>query len=238
MRAVDHEGVGFPAADESAGIPYQFTGFLSDAAQHLISVWLAVALVDHMEVIDIQNDCVRLRFRMVLVKLRGVAIEEFLVEESGELVPLGGLNDLPIFREFDDSQYAGQNHIDSRVGLRNKIDRAELQALQLSRLLRSGDDDGDMLQVFICLSSFQHLKTGHDRHEQIQQHQRQRIFVLMHQRECFRTVCGTENLVIVAQIVFENLAVDQFVINDQNTSPASVCAQRLLQVWHLILLLK
>ena len=191
-----------------------------------------------MEVVDIQDDRVGLHVRMALIKLLGVAIEEFLVEKTGERIPLGGLDNVPVFRELDNPENTGEDNVDRRVGLRNKIDCAELQAFQLGRLLRGGDDDGDVLELLVRFGAFQDLITRHDRHEQIQQNQRQRVLAFAHQTERFRTVRSAEHLIIIAQIVPENLAVDQFVVNNQNASPPAVRAQRLMQVWHLILLPK
>ncbi len=238
VRAVDHEGVCFPAADDSAGITDHLTGLLTDAPEDLVSVCLAVTLVDHVEVVDIQDDRVGLHVRMALIKLLGVAIEEFLVEKAGELVPFGGLDNVPVFRELDNPENTGEDNVDRRVGLRNKIDCAELQAFQLGRLLRGGDDDGDVLELLVRFGAFQDLITRHDRHEQIQQNQGQSVLPFAHQTERFRTVRSAEHLIIIAQIVPENLAVDQFVVNNQNASPPAVRAQRLMQVWHLILLPK
>ena len=61
VRAVNHEGIRASAGDDSPFFAYQVPQLLSDLLQETVAIGLAVALIDHAEMIDIDYDGIHLR---------------------------------------------------------------------------------------------------------------------------------------------------------------------------------
>ena len=225
MRTIDQEGVGLFAADNALGFMGDFLQLDAELPENLVGIALAVALVDHVEVVDVDHNRVHIAILVPLIILLGIAIEELLVEKARELIPLRGANDVAILRKLNDPQNPRQHHIHRRIGLRDKIDRAQLQALQLGRLFGGGDNDRNMLQIVIRLRDLQQLQPRHNRHQQVQYHQGERFTVLAHDVQRFPTVFGFEHLIVLLQIAAENLPVDHLIIDNQNDSSVADGAQ-------------
>ena len=215
MRTVDQEGVRLPAADDAVvldHVPYA----LADAAQQIVSEGLAVALVDRVEVVDIQHDGVGGQILVVDVKLGGVAVEEFPVVETGQRVALRRADDVPVLRQLDGAQHAGQHHLRLGVGLGDEVDGADGEALHLCVLLRRHHNDGDADRLRVRLQLAQHVQAVHVRQIQIQQDQAQRLAVLAHCLQCVGPGGGKEQLVAVLQHAAQHLLVDHLILDDQD----------------------
>ena len=101
MRAIDKEGICFLTADDTAFDSDEFPDTFTDPLQHFIAIGIAIAFIDHMEVVDIDDDRIHIGVLVELVVLLGVAIEVFLVVKVGQRIPFRGKDDIPIFGKFD-----------------------------------------------------------------------------------------------------------------------------------------
>ena len=110
---------------------------------------------------------------MVLVELLGKAVEVLLVVKLGQLIALGGLDDVAVLRELDRALQARFDDADGGIGLRNEVDSPELEALDLGFFLGRRDDDGNTGERFVLFDRFQHVQTGHHRHQDVEQNQRE-----------------------------------------------------------------
>ena len=221
VGAVDHKSVRLATGDNPSGFLNDLPEFFSDSPEDLIAVSLSVALVEHAEVVYIHHHGIRCRVFMELVKLFGVAEEEFLVVKAGQQVSLGRFQRLSVFMELNGSLHSRENNAGGGIGLRDKISRTQLQTLDLRLLFGSEHDNRDGCERGILPDGFQNLRAGLDGHQQIQQHKRQRVSVLVHHFQCLCPVAGKEHLIVRFQNCAENLPVDEFIICYQD-KPFSV----------------
>ena len=197
MGAVDHEGICFPPADDSAIRPDDLPDFLSDSPEHFITITSAIAFIDHMEVIDIHDNGVHGRIFMMLVILLSIPVKILTVIKTCQLIPLCGLDDIPVFRKFYGPAHAGLDHAHSRIGLGDKIDRAKVKALDFRLLLCRGHNNGDPGQMLIFSDFFQHIETGHDRHQDVQKNKGKGILVAFDHGHGLGTIAGKEHFIFI-----------------------------------------
>ena len=171
MGAVDQEGVGRPAADNAPRILHHVTDLFADFAKHLVTVGLSVALIDHVEVVDIQHDGIGGQIFMIAIILLGVAVEELPVIKAGQLVTLRLADDIPVLRELNRPADADANHLRLRIGLGNKVHRTFFNAFHLRLSLRRHDNDRDLGSSRVSLQLPQDIHALHVRQIQIQQNQ-------------------------------------------------------------------
>ena len=231
MRAVEHESISFPATGDASGVMGQVKDLLTDLPQNLVPVSFAEALVDHMEVVDIQNQRVHRDVFVAEVELLGVIVEKLPVIQNCELIALRRLDGAAVLLELDDAADAGQNHI-GLIGLRDKINGAQLEALYFRGLIRGFDDDGNVPDGVVGHHRFQNVEPGHHRHHQIQQHQRERVAVRVHELQRFAAVGCVKDFVFILQICAKHHGVDLLVVDDQNLTLISRKSPRLCS-WHM-----
>ena len=222
MGAVDHEGIGVQTADDAAGVLHHFAQMGADPPEHLVAVGAAVALVDHVEMVDVHQDRVHLQILVELVELLGVAVEELLVVEARQFVAFCGLDDVLVLGQLDDALNSGQDHVDGGIGLGNEVDSAQLQAFHFRFPFRGRDDDGNAGEGAVVLDGLEDLQAGHDRHEDVQKDQRQRVLMLTDHGHGFRAVSGEQDLVFPLQDLTEQLPVNHLIIRHEDL-PFSVC---------------
>ena len=234
MGAVDQEGVRLTPAHDAALIAHHVPHPLADAAQDGVAAGGAEALVDHAEVVDVDDDSVHGRFRVVLVELLGVAVEILPAVKAREQVALGGEDDLPVLDKLDGAQDPCPDHVRLGVGLGDKVDGAESEALRFRRMVGGDDDDGDLRDGRVLLFHAQKLDAVHARHHQIQQHHGQRLPVPTHQFQRLQAVAGIERLVVLLEYMAQQLAVDALVVDDQDLPLAVGCVKFLMTFEHLV----
>ena len=83
MRAVDHKGIRFPAADDPSGIFDDLPDLLADTAEHIITIGCAEPFIDHMKMIDIHHDGIHFHILMMLIETLCIAIEILPVIQFG-----------------------------------------------------------------------------------------------------------------------------------------------------------
>ena len=79
MWKIGHERIGFTATDDSVTVCYRLADLLTDRTQYLITVSCPEAFIDHMEMIDIEYDCIHGDIFMMLVILFCIPVEVFPV---------------------------------------------------------------------------------------------------------------------------------------------------------------
>ena len=177
---------------------------------------LPVAFVDHVKMIHVQHDGIHVQFLVELVKLLCVTVKIFPVVQACQGIPLRGMNDLLIFRKLDDARHPRQNHPGLGIRLGNKIDGTQAQAFNFRCLIRGEHDYRDALQFRLFLQVPEQIHAGHDRHHQIQQHNRNGFPVILHDLQGLFAVFGIENLKIIFQDRAQDGAVDLLVIRNQD----------------------
>ena len=216
VGAIDHEGVGFPAAHDAAGIPHHLPQAFADAAQHAVGVAFAMALVDHVEVVHVHHNGVHVHPPVALVELLGEMIEKFPVIQPGQRVALGGADNVPILEQLDRADHAGQHHAGLGIRLGNEVDRAEGQAFDLRFLIRGQHDHGQPLGLRVLPQGAQHFLSAHPGHQQIQQHQRKRFNVGFDLLHGLHAVGRENHLKIVFQHQPQQFPVDELIVHHEH----------------------
>ena len=98
VGAVDKEYVRFATAAHTADLTGYLTDALSDSGEHAVSILLSVALVQHVEVVDVQHDGIHGHIGVMLVVHPNVAQEVVEVKQVRQAVALGGLDDVALLR--------------------------------------------------------------------------------------------------------------------------------------------
>ena len=110
--------------------------------QHGVPGFSAVSFTEDLEPADIKQQGIHgQRFIMGVIGFH-IADKIIRIVQFCQRIPLGGLNDLPGFRQLDALFHAGLHNFRARVGLGNKIDGAKAQALHLSKLITGENDHG------------------------------------------------------------------------------------------------
>ena len=85
------------------------------------AVGFAVAFVDHMEVVDVDDDRVQILVLVMLVVLLRVAVEILFIIQTRQRVALRGVDDVPVLRELNGAVHAGEHHPGQRIGLGDEV---------------------------------------------------------------------------------------------------------------------
>ena len=218
VGTIDHEGIRLAPTHNAALFPHHIAHPLANAAQDGITAGGSEALVDHAEVVDVDDDGIHGRFPVVLVELFTVAVEILPAVKPREHIAFGREDDLSVFDEFNGTKHPGSNHIRLGVRLGDKVDGAEGKALRLRSMVGGNDDDGDLRNGGVLLFYAQKLNAIHTRHHQIQQHHGKRLGMAAHHLQRLQAVAGIEQLVIFLQYMAQQLTIDPFVFGNQNLS--------------------
>ena len=221
VRTVDHKGVRLPAANDPSPFVNEGLYTVRDLFQHDIPVCLSIALVEHPEVVDVHDDGIGLNLGMMRVILLCVTVKVFLVIQTGEGIPLGVIDDVPVLKKLNGPAQPRQDNADGRIGLRNKVDSAKFQALDLGLPFRRRHDDRDPGELVVRLDLPEDIQSRLHGHKDIQEHQGQRISVLPHLFQRLFPVAGEEDVIIPLQHLPQDLPVDQLILRDQDLPLAS-----------------
>ena len=179
------------------------TDLAADLPQHGIAELTPVHGIDGMELLNIQDDRVQMKLRMVMV-------------QSGQPVMLRRRDQLPSLAALQKPAYPGQNHLRDIKGLCDKIRRPHLQRLQLRALIRGQDDDRNILQLLILLQPLHHLEAGHNRHIQVKENDGKLLRMPVDLIQCFLPILRIYDMVRILQNNAQRIPVDLMVIYDQD----------------------
>ena len=178
VRGVDHEGVRVAAADDAPVVVDDGPGLLPHPLEHLVAVGAAVALVDHMEVVDVDDDGVHEQVAVASIVLLRVAIEEVRVVQPRQHIALRLADDDPALGQLDGAAHPGHDDLRAGVRLGNEVGGALSEALHLRVPVRRQHDHRHAVQHPVGLEPAQDVHAVDIRQVQIQQDQTQRIQTL------------------------------------------------------------
>ena len=214
--AVQQEGVGPLAAAHAAHLAGRVANALADLSQNIVGIVLAVALVEHVELVDVHHHGVHGHLGVALVVQVDVAQEVVDVVQPGQAVALRGFDGLPALGQLHATVHPGLDDLPGGVGLRYEIHGADFQAFQLRVLIGGEHDDGQLPQVLVRLDGLEDLHAVHAGHLQIQQQQRQVALVGFDQVHGLDAVLGIEHVVIGFDDVAQHHPVDRLVLDHQH----------------------
>ena len=151
-----------------------------------------------------------------MVEAADIAEEIVFIQQSRELVALRVADQVTVLGQLDAFGNAGLDDLNIRKRLRDKVHRADAQAVKLRLLIHGQDDHRDRHQFFIDLHLREHLPAGHVRHDQVKQHKVDLSGVAAQHLQGFGAVRGVVNIIIPSQQVAEDLTVHFDVVGDQN----------------------
>ena len=227
VRAIGHERIGFPAGDNAIGFLHQAKDLLGYASEHLIAIRPSIPFVDHAEMVDVNENGVHLNVFVELVVLLGIAIEILPVEQPRELVTFRRLDDVAVFRKLDGALDARLDDVEGRIRLGDEVDGAEPQTLDLGLALSRDYDNRHPRKLGIFLDGLEHLDAGHDRHQDIEQYQRQVISVPADGLQRLCPIAREQHLIFFLEHGPEHFAVDHLVVDDEYLSLALSRAESL-----------
>lgn len=131
MGTVDHEGVCFSAADNSAGVCDHLANFETDASEDFVTVGVAESFIDHTEMVDVDDDGVHFHGFMVLIEKLCIVVEEFTVVEIGKGIAFGGLDGETILKELDGAADTCKDHAGCGVGFGDEVRCTEGEGFDL-----------------------------------------------------------------------------------------------------------
>ena len=165
---------------------------------------------------DVDDQGVSRCFAVPKFNLPDILEEIFVGIEPRDGVPFGLLDEALVFEQLDNAFAAGKHHLGHVEGFLDKVFCSQLEASDFGFLFRGHHDDGNPLEGFVFAPLLQELETVHDRHEQVQKHQGiAGILPCKFFQGVFRVV-GVADRIFLRKDIPENLAVDQFVIYDED----------------------
>ena len=217
-RAVDEERIRLAPAGNPACLLHIFQGLLSDLPQQFVPGFSPVPFVDHVEMIHVQENRVRRVIPVPRVQLHRVPAEEVLVVQSRQPVPLRPVQDIPVLAQFDGPPHPGQDHLLPGIGFGNKVNRPQRQAFHFRVAVRRHDDHRDPGIPAVVPDFPQHFQPVFIRQVQVQQHQVQRLILLMQDLQCFLSCQRRQHLIGIRQHHLQDFLVDHLIIDQQDSS--------------------
>ena len=212
VRAVDQEGVRAAPACHTADFPGYLADLPADTRKHAVSVLLSIALIKHMEMIDVQNDCIHQHFLIVLVIHPDVAEEVIEVEKVRQAVAFRGLDDAALLGKLDTPGDTGLDDLGARIRLGNKVDRSDFQAV-----IRRHHNDRYVPQLLLFLHDLQDIHAAHPRHLKVQHHERKVILMGFNLLQGFDAVrCVQDIISLLIEHIAQDHLVDVLVLHDQD----------------------
>ncbi len=166
-----------------------------------------------MKMIDVQHDRVHGVICVMNVELGGVAIEELLVVEPGQMIALRQAQGVPVLGQLDGAQHPGKHDFLLRVRFGNEIDGAQRQTLYLRFSVGGHNDDRYTGGSGIRLDLPKNIQPAEIRQIQIQQNQAERLILGMDDAERFRSLFNHNKVVAVLQEQFQDLLVDILILD-------------------------
>ena len=152
----------------------------------------------------------------MLVIHPNVAEEIIQVQQVRQAVALRGLYDIPLLAEFNTPVDTDLYDFSRGVGLGNKVDRADLQAIDLRALIRRHNDHRNGPELLLFLHHLQDLHAAHLRHLKVKQHDGQIVFMGFDLFQRFISVRGIQNLIVLLQHIAQNHLIDVLVLYNEN----------------------
>ena len=216
-------------AGDSAVFHQELLQDLRHRAQDTVSELSAEHLVHQVQLLDAHGTDVHLAVGEKAFSLLYILTEILHGIEAGQLVSLRLIDHMPVIIQFNDISDPGKNDLRHIVWLFDKVRRALIQAFQLCLLLGCQDDHRNLQKILIALANLQKFKTIQLRHQNIQHDQRDFFSLLIQNGQSLLAVLGIQDLVLRIQDKAEHLAVDIFIIHDQNLlTPAVKTAVHIL----------
>ena len=203
VGTVDQEGIAVAPTHDAPLAGDALQDLAAHPAQHIIAIGLAVALVDHVEVADVDHHGVHVHILVIDVVLVGVIEEEILVVQAGELVPLGGADDVAVFRELYDVAYPRQHHPVQIAGLEYKIHGPVVEGVDLVLPVPAHDDDGDALEQRVLGHLLEYGFALGVRQRKVQQHEGEQVLALVHHLQRLRARLGIDDVILRLERVAE-----------------------------------
>ena len=166
--------------------------------------------------LDVDDQGVSWCFAVPKFNLPDILEEIFVGIEPRDGVPFGLLDEALVFEQLDNAFAAGKHHLGHVEGFLDKVFCSQLEASDFGFLFRGHHDDGNPLEGFVFAAFLQELETVHDRHEQVQKHQGIAGILFRKFFQGLLRVVGVADRIFLRKDIPENLAVDQFVIYDED----------------------
>ena len=223
MRTIDEERVAASAAHNAARLPHRGKKLPADLLQDPVACCPPVALIQHVELIDIHHHGIHAGIRVMLIIAHGVAIEVFTIVKPRQRIPLGPADDIAVLIQLNRPKNSSQNHLLPRIGLGNKIDSSQRQAFHLRVLIRRHHDDRQRCRLRLLAKPLQDLDALHIREIQIEQNQAHGVGLCLNERQRLSAGLREHKLVAVLQHHAQNLAVDLLILHHQDGPFFSCC---------------
>ena len=214
VRQIDAEAVASRPARQTACALHHLVYSVAYSLEDQIAVLPAVELIDHMKAVDIEH--YRVHRHIVVERIQPLAVlyEELLVEQSRERVPLGLMYDHAVLGQLDGTPHPGPYDLGHLVGLRDKVGRSQLKALNLRFLFGGEHYHGYAAQFPVRPYDLQKAVAVHLGHMQIKNDKTYRL-VLSHDLQRLHTVLGVFDLVEILQHVPQHLPLDHLIVHDE-----------------------
>ena len=142
MREIQEKDVAVPPTGDPFHLFCRPADVFSHLPQDAVAVQPAIALVDHMEMTDIQGGGVHLAVGVFRIRQTGAVKEEFLAVQSRERIALGGLKHVLIPKQLQSQPDPCFQH-PARAGVgKHEIHRAGREEDALLRSVGPQHDDG------------------------------------------------------------------------------------------------
>ena len=138
------------------------------------------------------------------------------VVQPREGIALRGFDDRPLLGQLDAAMHSGLHDLPGGVGLRDKVHRADLEALHLGALIRGQHNDGNVRELRLLLHPLQHFHAAHVRHLQIEKHDCDFIFVFLDLHQRFHAIGGVQKIPISLEHIAQHHPVDILVLHDED----------------------
>ena len=149
------------------------------------------------------------------VVLLRVTVEVLTRIQPGQMVALGLADQVAVLRELDGAFDARLHDLRNGIRLRNEVDRADVEALDLGFLIGRQNDHGDLRRQRILLHFAEDVETVPVGQVQIKQNEADLPRQRKKRRLGFRARPDRDDLVLRIQDGDQDLAVDELVLDDQ-----------------------
>ena len=215
VGTVDQEGIAVAPAHDAAIAGDALQYLAAHPAQHVVAIGLAMALVDHVKMADVHHHGVHVHVLVIDVILVGVIEEEVLVVQAGELVPLGGADDVAVFRQLDHMAHPRQHHPVQIAGLEYKIHGPVVEGVDLVLPIPAHDDDGDALEQRVLGHLLEYGLALGVGQRKVQQYEGEQVLALVHHLQRLRARLRIDDVILPLERVAEEALARRIARHDQ-----------------------
>ena len=122
MRAIQKEGIPSLSADDPAGFPRKFSEASAQAAQYKVAELPSAVLIDRMETVDVEGNCIHRGVPVDLIEASCIPEEIISVQKSCQLVSFRMPYQVAVLRQFDTFGNTGFHDIDIRISDETEIE--------------------------------------------------------------------------------------------------------------------